>query len=259
MENILIKNNTAGNAWFKSWFDSDFYRQLYGNRNEKEAAGFIDELLNELQPANGSAMLDLGCGNGRHSKYLAAKGFHVTGIDLASSAIRQAKKWESCTLRFYRHDMRVPFGNECFDHVFSFFTSFGYFKTRAEDHKVLENISASLKPNGILVLDYINTDHAEACLVAKEEKEIDGIIYHISRWTDEHHFFKKIVIENMQQEKPLEFTEQVSKFRLADLDQLFRKHGLMIQQVFGNYQLDEYDVQTSPRLILTAKNIKHEK
>jgi 2-polyprenyl-3-methyl-5-hydroxy-6-metoxy-1,4-benzoquinol methylase len=37
-------------------------------------------------------VLDLGCGNGHYSIYLAKKGFTVTGIDISKNAIDHAKK-----------------------------------------------------------------------------------------------------------------------------------------------------------------------
>ncbi len=154
---IISQHRDQNHAWFKQWFDSSFYHQLYANRDEKEAAAFIDELINELRPAADSRMLDLGCGSGRHSKYLGSKGFDVTGIDLAASSIRQAKRSETGKLRFYRHDMRIPFGRNAFDIVFNFFTSFGYFDDPSEDLKVVNNIYSALKPGGVLVMDYINS------------------------------------------------------------------------------------------------------
>jgi SAM-dependent methyltransferase len=253
MKNIIEKPIVNEEAWFKHWFDSSFYHKLYANRDEKEAAGFIDGLLEALQPADNSEMLDLGCGNGRHSKYLASKRYRVTGLDLASSSIREAKKAETKTLRFYRHDMRVPFGENHFDYVFNFFTSFGYFKTDKEDNLVVSNIANSLKPGGRLVMDYINAAYAEKKLVAAETKDTDGIIYHITRWSDEEYFFKKIVIDDMQNGKPFEYTEQVKKFSLSDLDQMFIRHGLQLQQLYGDYSLNGYNKETSPRLILIAK------
>lgn len=250
---ITVENRPIDNGtWFKKWFDSAFYHQLYANRDENEAAGFIDGLICKLAPAPQARMLDLGCGNGRHSKRLSAKGFHVTGIDLAGASIRSAKKSESPNLRFYRGDMREPFGKNHFDHVFSFFTSFGYFKTNEEDHQVVANMAEALKPGGTLVLDYLNTPYAEKKLVPVENKEIDGIIYRITRWTDEKHFFKKIVIDGIIPGKPYEFTEQVSKFSLVDFNELFNAHGLCMQQVYGDYNLGLYDAENSPRLILVA-------
>jgi 2-polyprenyl-3-methyl-5-hydroxy-6-metoxy-1,4-benzoquinol methylase len=251
MAPVVIDNK----EWFGRWFDSSFYHKLYAGRDENEAAGFIDELVKELEPALQAKMLDLGCGNGRHSKYLASKGFTVTGIDLASSSIREAKRAETSSLRFYRHDMRMSFGKNYFDYVFNFFTSFGYFKTSEEDHQVIANISSSLKPGGFLVMDYINSHYAEKKLVAEEKKEIDGIIYHIRRRSDEKHFFKKIVIEDVLFGNLPEYTEQVRKFSLADFDRMFNKYDLQVQEVYGDYKLNEYNKEESPRLILIAKKV----
>jgi len=252
---VLTKVN---NSWFEKWFDSSFYYKLYANHDDNEAASFIDELLNELQPASGSRMLDLGCGNGRHSKWLASKGFDLTGIDLAASSIRDAKKYESNTLRFYRQDMRVPFGKNAFDYVFNFFTSFGYFDNPEDDNKVVRNIFSALKPGGLLVMDYMNADYAERRLTASEEKEIDGIIYHISKWADEKYIFKKISIEEELFGRPLEYTERVKKFSVSDFKQLLKNNGLRLINVFGDYQLNGYDSETSSRIIMIAKKITHE-
>jgi SAM-dependent methyltransferase len=251
-EKIEIDNS----SWFRHWFDSSFYHSLYGHRNEKEAANFINELIEELRPKQNSSMLDLGCGNGRHSKWLSAKGFNVTGLDLAASSIRIAKKFETDSLKFYRHDMRVPFGKNCFDYVFNFFTSFGYFKNDQENHQVINNIFNSLSDNGILVMDYLNVQYAEVNLIPLEKREIDGIIYHIERWTDKKFFFKKITIENMQGEKPIEYIEQVARFSLFDFDLMFKRNGLQIQKLFGDYDLNQYNSETSPRLIMMVKKLK---
>ena len=246
---------SSHSPWFKSWFDSSFYHQLYANRDENEAATFINELLTELKPAANSNMLDLGCGAGRHARHLASHGYRVTGLDLSSSSIREAKKSETDNLRFYRQDMRDPFGVNQFDYVFSFFTSFGYFKDTMENLKVISNISDSLKPGGILVMDYINTPWSEKRIVPYEEKEVDGIVYHISRWTDDLNFYKKIVIDTRRPEGSLEYTEQVTKFSLIDFENLFYCHGLHLQDVYGDYKLNKYDEKTSSRLILTVKKV----
>ncbi|TMI66495.1 MAG: methyltransferase domain-containing protein [Bacteroidetes bacterium] len=243
-----MENNTN---WYKKWFDSAFYHQLYSNRSEKEATDFIDALLDELKPPPNATMLDLGCGAGRHAKWLAAKGFDVTGLDLAASSIRSAKKYEKRNLRFAKHDMRDPFGKNQFDYVFNFFTSFGYFRNEEENNKVIGNICHSLKPGGTLVLDYLNVAWSEERLIPEETKEIDGIIYHISRWTDKRFFYKKIVIDDMPAGNS-EFVEQVAKFGLNDFDYMFEQNGLKLEKIYGDYRLNEYDSVTSSRMILLA-------
>jgi len=249
------RNTIDESAWFQRWFNTSFYHQLYANRDQKEAADFIDELVWELNPTPDSRILDLGCGNGRHSKRLLSKGFDVTGIDLASSSIREAKKWETSTLRFYRQDMRMPFGKNSFDYIFNFFTSFGYFKDSFDDQRVVHNISSALKPGGLVVMDYINFPYAERNLKASEIKEIDGVVYHITRWSDDKFIYKRIMIEEHLFGKPLIYTEQIRKFTVEDFDGLFRNSSLHLMRVFGDYKLGEYDRETSPRLILIAKKM----
>lgn len=245
----------AKGQWFEKWFDSSFYQKLYAHRDEKEAGYFVNELVALLNPRQQACILDLGCGNGRHSKCLASKGFDVTGIDLAASGIQEAKRYESPRLRFLRRDMRIPFGKTCFDYVFSFFSSFGYFTDPSDDEKVIENIAGSLKPGGIVMMDYINPCYAESHLVASEQKEIDGIIYHITRWSDELFLYKRIRLEENFFGTPIEYTEMLRKFSPEDFLGLFSRHHLQITKVFGNYSLEHYNKQGSERMILLANKI----
>ena len=245
-------------VWFKDWFNSPYYHQLYFKRDEAEAAAFINKLIDHLHPPIGAEMLDVACGKGRHSIQLAGKGFTVTGIDLSEDSIREAKENETENLEFFVHDMRLPFRINYFDYAFNFFTSFGYFTTRREHDNAIRTIAQSLKPNGIFVLDYLNVHYAEDHLVHKSEKEIDDVNYYITKWFDEDHFYKKIIVEDDNLEVPMEYTEKVAKFSLGDFTEMFAYQGLQIQEVFGDYLFNGYDVKNSPRMIMIAKKISLE-
>ena len=187
---------TDAKPWFKDWFNSPYYHQLYFKRDEKEAAAFIDKLIAFLKPSQGAEMLDIACGKGRHSRMLASKGFQVAGIDLSEDSIKEAKKYEADNLEFFVHDMRLPFWINYFEYAFNFFTSFGYFDTRREHDNSIRTIAQSLKHDGIFVLDYLNVHYAEDHLLHKSEIEIDNVNYYITKWFDETHFYKKIIIED---------------------------------------------------------------
>jgi SAM-dependent methyltransferase len=249
---------TRGPEWFASWFDSVHYHRLYAHRDETEAAGFIDELIRRIRPADHADVLDLGCGAGRHSKYLASKGLRVTGIDLSVRSIRHAKAFEHPAIRFFQHDMRTPFGNTAFDYVFNFFTSFGYFEEPTEHLAVVRNMADSLKPGGRLVLDYLNVQQAERRLTREEERNIDGVIYRLKRWSDSNYFFKQIVIEDRNPGQPTQYVERVAKFTLQDFQRMFAPHGLSMEQVYGDYRLTPYDALASSRMILVARKTVHE-
>ncbi|MDP1974032.1 MAG: methyltransferase domain-containing protein, partial [Sediminibacterium sp.] len=146
----------ADKAWFKDWFNSPYYHLLYQHRDENEAEQFIATLIKHLAPTKGATMLDIACGKGRHSMALAEMGFDVTGIDLSEVSISEAKAGETDRLHFYQHDMRRGFRINYFDFAFNFFTSFGYFKTRREHDNAIRMMADSIKPGGVLVIDYLN-------------------------------------------------------------------------------------------------------
>lgn len=248
---------TNSKAWYRSWFNSPYYHQLYFQRDEKEAAAFIDRLVEKLNPPADSRMLDVGCGRGRHSIQLAAKGFAVTGIDISDDSITEAKQSETDQLEFFVHDMRLPFRMNYYDYAFNFFTSFGFFRTRREHDNAIRTIAQALKPDGVFVIDYLNAHFIENHLQYKSELVKDGVTFNITRWLDETHFYKKIIVEDEANlEEPLEFIEKVAKFSLGDFNDMFAFHNLQIQDVYGSYNFEPYHVTNSQRLIIVAKKMK---
>jgi SAM-dependent methyltransferase len=242
-------------TWFKEWFNSPYYHKLYFEHDEKEASAFITRLLNKLSVPEHARLLDVACGRGRHSKLLAAHGFDVTGIDLAPASIAIAKAQENSHLHFYEHDMRLPFWINYFDYAFNFFTSFGYFRTEREHYNAIRTIANALRPNGTIVIDYLNVHYAEDHLVHKQEKVIDDVTYYLTKWYDETHFYKKIEIEDEALEAPLEFTERVSKFSVGDFNDMFAYYHLQLKEVYGDYLLNPYDIKNSPRMIMVAEKL----
>lgn len=132
--------------------------------SQKEVA----QVLAMAQLTAQSSILDLACGTGRHAKLFADHGHSVVGLDYNSGYLklaRQAAGKRDC--RFVRGDMRSLgryFSANTFDLCVSLFNSFGYFKTRAEDAKVIRQVFRSLKPGGRFVLNTINGDGAKARL-----------------------------------------------------------------------------------------------
>jgi SAM-dependent methyltransferase len=252
MEDVL-----KDQPWYKSWFNSPYYHQLYFKRDEQEAAAFINRLLETLNPPASSKILDVACGRGRHSIHLASKGFFVTGIDISDESIEDAKQFENKNLEFFVHDMRLPFRMNYYQYAFNLFTSFGFFRTKREHDNSIRTIAQSLQTGGTLVMDYLNVHYVENHLVYKSELEKEGVTFYITRWLDETHFYKKIVVEDEANlHEPLEFIEKVAKFSLGDFNDMFAYNGLQMQEVYGDYQLSPYHVSESPRLMMIAKKVK---
>lgn len=246
----------ADKAWFKDWFNSPYYHLLYQHRDENEAEQFINTLIAYLKPSKGATMLDIACGKGRHSMALAEMGFDVTGIDLSEASITEAKSQESAYLHFYQHDMRRVFRINYFDFAFNFFTSFGYFKTRREHDNAIRMMADSIKPGGILVIDYLNVHFVESQLEPIVTTQVEEVKFHISKWQTEDHFFKQIQITDQEHSAPRHlYTERVAKFSLGDFNDMLSYQQMQIVEVFGNYQLGHYDIKSSPRMIIVAKKM----
>jgi SAM-dependent methyltransferase len=240
-------NNTP---WFASWFDTPFYHILYKNRDDREAQVFMDNLLQHLSPEPDAHILDLACGKGRHSIYLASKGYQVTGIDLSAQSIEHASRFAHEQLDFFVHDMRHTFRENSFDYVFNLFTSFGYFNTEDENQQAINAMCENLKTGGILVIDFMNTFKVAANLREKETKTIDDITFHIKRFIKDKFIVK--TIEFRHEKQNYQFEERVMGLTLGDFEKYFKAAGLTLLETFGNYNLDYYSKNSSERLILVA-------
>lgn len=240
----------AKTDWFTSWFNTPYYHILYKDRNDADAQLFMKNITEFLALPHETHILDLPCGKGRHSVYLNSLGYRVTGGDLSENSIAYAKQFENDRLRFVVKDMRQPF-NYSYDVVLNLFTSFGYFDTDEEEIQVLQNIKNGFNPGGTLVLDFLNVDYVKKHLVQEESKIIDGIEFHIEREIKDGFILKHISFSDKGKEHS--YTEHVKYLDLDKFQEYFTAAGLSIQHTFGDYQLSDFDVHTSERLILVAK------
>lgn len=235
--------------WFRSWFDSPYYPILYRNRDFSEAQQFIDALLAFLNPKPSDTFLDVACGRGRHSIYLNSLGYNVTGIDISANSIEDAQQSASESLSFHVHDMREPLAENEYEIALNLFTSFGYFETREEHLKSLENIYKSLKPGGTFVIDFLNTEYVQSGLVPSEKDEASNVKFEITRTLANGYIEKNIHVTDG--DKASVFQEKVMAFSRAELDEMLGKAGFTIQRCFGDYKLAPTS-PSAPRTIIIA-------
>lgn len=234
--------------WFEDWFDTAYYKELYKKRDEEEASMFIEPLVRHLQLPTGSKILDVACGRGRHALALNQMGFDVTGIDLSFSKIMENQRLNSDSLNFFRHDMRHIFRVNYFDCVLNLFTSFGYFDSIYDEKKASKSISANLKWNGLLLIDFFNAIHVLNNLTPRERIETDNFIFNIERTYDGERIIKQIKVSDGDVEKT--YLERVRLYKKDELIKLFGYSGLQFLESFGSYQFDPFDLYHSERMIL---------
>ncbi len=118
----------------------------------------VDLFTSVLQLSKEDRILDLCCGQGRHSLELARRGFkHLYGLDRSRYLIQKAKyraRKENLCIKFKEGDARkLSYPTDNFDVVMILGNSFGYFESIHDDLRVLEEVRRVLKPWGKLLID----------------------------------------------------------------------------------------------------------
>ena len=107
-----------------------------------------EDLLNLLEPKPGEKILDLGCGTGHLTNLIAASGADVTGIDMSSQMIDDARK--------NYHNLKFLIGdatNFNFDEKFHSVFSNAVLHWIKEKEKVLKCVYNTLTPGGKFVAE----------------------------------------------------------------------------------------------------------
>jgi 2-polyprenyl-3-methyl-5-hydroxy-6-metoxy-1,4-benzoquinol methylase len=117
------------NHWYKTFFEGvslDCWRRCVTPDQTKAE---VDFLSLELGCVSGARVLDVPCGDGRHTLELAALGFQMTGVDISESQIQDAGLRAgpaALSIEWLCADMRDLDWAEEFDAAFCFGNSFGY-------------------------------------------------------------------------------------------------------------------------------------
>lgn len=249
---------SQGSAWYVDFFRSD-YLNVYGHmfteeRAEKESA-FVARALS-LTP--GASVLDLCCGQGRHSVQLAKRGFKVIGLDLnaeyldlASKAAEEAKvKIDTVT-----GDMReIPFENK-FDAIVNMYSSFGYLESEAEDLRVLESAAKALKDGGQLLLDMLNREWAIDNYIQNDwHTGTDGTLYVERRDLDlsTSRMHVHFIVVDSKGGRRESIGHIIRLYTLTEMTRLLERVGMRVTLVFGGFDGEDYGIGTR-RMIIVAQ------
>ena len=242
--------------WFKDWFNTSEYLDVYKHRNEKDAESHIQLILNNVPVKFGADILDMACGAGRHSIILARKNFYVTGVDLSGnllSVARESAEKENLKINFIQSDIREYQTEKKFDLILNLFTSFGYFETDQENFSILKKAYDFLKPNGYFILDYFNIEFLKNNLVELSKDEIKDEQVIQRRKIENGRVVKQISI--LVDGKLKEYEESVKMYSDIELVDELRHIGFDIVKTFGDFLGSMFNKFESERLILICKKL----
>jgi SAM-dependent methyltransferase len=242
--------------WYREFFDDLYLRVYQPLEAPEQVRREVDFIVKALDLPAGAKVLDLCCGQGRHSLELARRGFQVVGVDLSEALLYAARKRaesEGLSVTFLHCDMReIDFADE-FDAVINMFTSFGYLESEAEDEKVLGKVAQALKSGGKFLLDVVNRDRLVRDFQAREWHAADeGWLVLEERTFD--HLSGRMETRWVCVARDGVRYERLSSVRLytaSELRTMLERAGLKVTNLFGDYDGSPYSWD-SQRLIVVA-------
>jgi SAM-dependent methyltransferase len=245
----------------EKWHDDDAFWTAFAPFmfDEERMAGTpleVDQALVLLGLNAGAAVLDLGCGPGRHSLELARRGYGVTGVDRTAYFLemaRTAAKHEELDVEFVQADMLSFKRTNSFEGAISLFTSFGYFEEAAENLQVLKNIYHSLKPGGKLLLETIGKEVLARVFQERDWVEREGVFHLQERrvskewsWMENRSIF-------LEQGRRLEYSVSHWIYSARELSQLLSASGFSTVEVFDGLEGTPYDHKARRLAVLARK------
>ena len=239
--------------WYADWFGSA-YLELYAHRDAAEAEQVTARLLAPLG-LEGRRVLDVGCGGGRFVRAVARRGAWVVGVDLSADLLHAARAASGpAPLGLVRADMRqLPFTTASFDLVLSMFTSFGYFPTAAEDRTALQEMARVLRPDGELVVDFLNANRVRRERLDPTVRTAGPYEVHETRRLDVAGNRIQKEIELRRGEEVRCYREEVRLWGAPELTAALAAAGLHVVQQWGDYEAHPFVAEESPRLVLHAR------
>lgn len=237
------------------WDKNYAISELPDDEELEEELDFIYSLLNLDE---GSIILDLCCGQGRHTNGLAESGYFVIGLDSSRELLNIAKKLSCKNTFFIEGDMRdIPLKRNSCDAVINMFTSFGFFDDE-ENLKVLKSVSYILKRKGRFLMDHWNPYAVQQLDGTKNWWWINKKTLSLAEASYDFHSGRlqdKRTIIDFKKGSINKSVRDIRFYTLPELDAMLKSAGMRIIETFGDIDGRSYDAN-SRRLITLSEKIK---
>ncbi len=241
--------------WFKTFFHGialDLWRQAITREQTRTQAGFLFRTL-ELDPP--AKVLDVPCGNGRLAVELSARGFQLTGVDIAGEFIEEAHACSiarDLSIEWVHGDMRDLPGPGIFDGAFCWGNSFGYLDNDG-NMDFLRSVGRALRPGGRFIIDALAGEMLFASFQAKRSFEIGDITMNVRNHYDpvrgrldtEYSFVRDGITDTRTG------TQRV--YTAREVCCQLRKAGLTVVALYGGIEQEPFTIGSNQLIIVSQK------
>ncbi len=242
--------------WYQAFFNEDYMRIYAPFLTQEKTAQEVQDIQLLLNLPQGSHILDLCCGYGRHAIPLAQQGYQVTGFDLSEKLLHIAQTSaaeQGVQVRWIQGDMQsLPFEEE-FDAIINLFTSFGYLPNDGDNAQVLAQISRALKAKGKFLLE---TVHQPRVLRAFSPHGItryeDGLLVLEERHINVHSVRNEVHITLIFPDgRRAEYDQSIRLYTQPELSHMLAMAGLQVLASYGG--LNRGPLSMDSRLVIISQ------
>jgi len=176
---MMAQRERRGEIYSSSDYWNGKARELEGSSasmwpNRNLNALYHDEQIERLGTLLGDLTdldtLDLGCGTGRMSRYLAGKGAHVTGVDFAEEALEIARQnLSGYDINFRCQSVLDIDETDAYDLIVSWGVLTIGCRSRADLQNVFGRMQTALRPGGrIILMEPVHTSFLHRVLKLSE-------------------------------------------------------------------------------------------
>lgn len=183
-------DNKLKEVWEQEHSAQKGFTAMHTLKPSQAVPAFTDFLIQSgFTPAE-THILDMGCGKGRNSVYLATRGFHVTGTDFSDKALQDAKQRSLEYPSLIQYEVvdlvkEWPFGNNHFDAIIDCNTSI-YIPDKERPFAIGE-ANRVLKPGGYYLFYGIAAKQEAQPAVHQQNNEDASANYQIGRYSEKHY------------------------------------------------------------------------
>jgi cyclopropane fatty-acyl-phospholipid synthase-like methyltransferase len=245
----------------KPWHEQDRFWQRFGPRMFTEerweaTPAQVDHIVELAGIEAGMIVCDLACGPGRHSLELARRGVRVVAVDRTEAYLAEARERasrEDLDLELVHADMREFRWPGTFDALVNMFTAFGYFEDPDEDRRTAENMVASLKPGGRLLVEMMGKEVLASKFQPRDWQPFpDGGMLIEERTLDQDWSWIRSRWTLLLGSERTEYLLEHRLYSAAELKALFLDAGLTSARAYGALDGRPYDHEAK-RLVLVGE------
>lgn len=147
---------------FGRTYDEDHLVSGWSAAGLERRMSLFRQIIDSLGPSNNLEVLDLGCGAGSYVRLLTGMGHRVVGLDYALSSLQRAIAADPEQQGHYVAGTayHLPFRSARFNMV----VSIGVLQALGNMERALSEMMRVLRPDGFLVLEFLNTFEAPYAL-----------------------------------------------------------------------------------------------